>query len=216
MALFTVKQVHYKNIVSYDDIEIAKRGVTFICGESGCGKSTLLKLLNGVISPTSGHISYAGKALTDHDPIALRREVLLVSQSAYLFDRTVKENFDEYYSYRDLDAISAAAAEKYLDICCVNLPLSSMCNVLSGGEKQRVFLAVNLALPSKVVMLDEPTSALDDTNAHALMRNIITFCKEEEKTLLVVSHDTALAQGYADTVIRLPGGARGTGGAGNE
>jgi len=139
MALFTLKNVIYKNGIAYDDIEIKKGGVTFICGASGSGKSTLLKLLNGVISPTQGEITYLGKVIDDYDPIALRREVLLISQSAYLFDMSIRDNFNEYHSYRDLEAINEEAIKNYLDICSVTLSLDSMCNVLSGGEKHRVF-----------------------------------------------------------------------------
>jgi len=208
MALFTFKNVEFKDIIKYPDLNIEPRGTTFICGESGSGKSTLLKLLNGVLSPTVGEITYAGKNITEFDPIELRREVLLIGQSVYLFDKSIRDNFYAYYAYRGQDTISGAGMEHYLEICSVNLPLNSMCNVLSGGERQRVFLAINISFGAKVLMLDEPTGALDDKNANTLMQNIMSHCNENEMTLLVVSHDKSIAELYAERVIYLEGGTQ--------
>jgi len=206
MALFNVKNVVFKDIIKYPEIEISGGLATFIRGESGSGKSTLLKLLNGVISLDEGEITYAGKNIEEYQPIALRREVLLVSQSVYLFDGPIRDNFRKFYDYRDLLPISEEAMKSYLDICCLNLPLESACGVLSGGEKQRVFLAISISYRPKVLMLDEPTSALDDKTADELLKNVKSYCKESGITLIVVSHNSAIADKYADHVINLPGG----------
>lgn len=203
MPLFTLKNVNFNNIIKYPEIEIPEGVATFICGESGSGKSTLLKLLNGVISATAGEITYSGKNIENFDPVALRREVLLVGQSVYLFDKTIKENFEEYYSYLDLDFISGESVTNHLNACAVNLPLDSICTTLSGGERQRVFIAINLSLQPKVLMLDEPTSALDDKNADMLMENVKSYCTKNGITLIVVSHDKAIADKHADHTIIL-------------
>jgi len=200
--------VQYQDILSYPDIEIPETITTFICGESGSGKSTLLKLLNGVLSPSDGSIAYCGKGLEEYDSIHLRQEILLVSQSVFLFDKSIKENFDEYRAYRGLEPLPHEQIKSYLDICSVDLPLDSLCHVLSGGERQRVFLAINLSLSPKVLMMDEPTSALDDKNANTLMDNVKAYCKANQITLIVVSHDKALAEVYADHVVTLSGGVR--------
>lgn len=208
MALFALKAVNFNNIIKYPDIEIQEGETTFICGESGTGKSTLLKLLNGVLSPSDGQITYQGKNIENYDPILLRQQVLLVSQSIYLFDRTIKDNFNEYYTYRDLKPCNEETILKYLDICSLLLPLDNMCNILSGGERHRVFIAINLSFPSKVLMLDEPTSALDNKNAYTLIKNIKYYCKQNEKSLIIISHDRTLAERYADKTIVLSKGMR--------
>ena len=207
MVIFTLEDVNFNNILTYPSMEIQSTGTTFLSGESGSGKSTLLKLLNGVLSPAEGSIRYGGKALETFDPIQLRREVLLVSQTVYLFDASIRDNFHTYYGYRELEKITDRAMNEYLDIAAISLPLDSMCSILSGGERQRVFLAINLSFGPKVLMLDEPTSALDDKNADLLMGNLITHCRERGITLLVVSHDRAIAEKYADHIITLEGGA---------
>jgi putative ABC transport system ATP-binding protein len=201
--LFALKSVSYKDILKYPDITIPENVVTFICGESGSGKSMLLKLLNGVLSPSDGEVNYWQKSLDEYDSILLRQEILLVSQSVFLFDMSIKDNFIEYYNYRNFDVPDDDEINKYLDICAVDLPLDNMCHVLSGGERQRVFIAINLSYKPKVLMMDEPTSALDDKNANTLMENIKAHCKASGITLIVVSHDKAIAEKYADNVINL-------------
>ena len=208
MTLFELKNVTYQNIISYPDLKIAAGEVTFICGESGSGKSTLLKLLNGIVSPTTGQITYSTENMNYCDPIMLRREILLVGQTVYLFDMSVKDNFKEFYSYRDLENISEDEMKMYLNICSVNFPLDNMCHIMSGGERQRIFIAINLSFQSKILMLDEPISALDDKNANILIENIKLYCNKNGKTLIVVSHDKAIAEKYADTIINLSGGEK--------
>ena len=203
MALFQLKNVNYKNILHYPDTEITGNKTTFISGESGAGKSTLLKLLNGIISPTGGDIFYRNKHIGEYDTIDLRREVLLVGQLPYLFDMSIKENFCEYYAYRNLLPISENEMVRFLEICSVNLPLDTACSTASGGEQQRIFIAINLSFSPNVLMLDEPISALDEKNANVLMENIKNYCKEHKKTLIVVAHDKAMVEKYADDIINI-------------
>ena len=205
--MFSLKNVNFQDIVTYPDIAIPEGMTTFICGESGSGKSTMLKLLNGVTSPTSGVIAYANKDIRTFDPITLRREVLLVGQNSYLLDQSIRENFHAFAAYRDMEPSSDEAMIAYLKACSLTLSLDSNCTLLSGGEKQRVFIAIHLSFQPKVLMMDEPTSALDDKNANALMGNITSYCKQENMSLIVVSHDKSIAERYADHTIFLGGRA---------
>ena len=170
-ALFSLRNVSFKDIISYPDIEIPGGLATFICGESGSGKSTLLKLLNGVISADSGEILYSGKRVEDYDQVELRREVLLCGQAVYLFDGSVQDNFEQYHKYRD-SAILPEAMQAYLKICAADFPLNTPCVTMSGGERQRVFTAICLSFRPRVILLDEPTSALDDATAYTMMTNL--------------------------------------------
>ena len=201
--LFKLSGLRFKDFLSYPDIEIKAGKATFICGESGSGKSTLLKLLNGVLTPAAGSIFYNGKDLAEYDSIGLRREVLLVGQAVYLFDKDIKANFNEFYAFRGQEGISEAEMQRYLALCCFDLPLSSDCSVLSGGERARVFLAINLSLGARVLMLDEPTAALDDATAEQLLKNVSGYCAGAGMSLIVVSHDKTLADRYSDWKILL-------------
>lgn len=203
--LIRLNGVNFKNIINYPDIEIEPESITFLSGGSGSGKSTLLKLINGIVSPESGTIRIEDRNILELDTVELRRRYLLVSQSVYLFDKTVKENFEEYYEYRELPTPDERKMKDYLSICCADFSLDSFCHSMSGGERQRVYLAICLSFKPKVLMLDEPTSALDLRTANVMMQNIVTFCRENHMTLIVVSHDLALAEKFADKIITLEG-----------
>jgi putative ABC transport system ATP-binding protein len=203
--LLSLKQVQYKNILRYPDITIREGGVIAVTGKSGSGKSTLLKLFNGTISPTEGTAAYKDKNLAEYDPLSLRREVLLVSQNAYLFDgMSVYENFRQFYDYLQLETPSRKSIQDALTLCAADkLGLDADTTVFSGGERQRVFLAINISLPSKVIMLDEPTSALDWATADTVMANIKESCRQSGRTLVLVSHDSTIVDKFADEVICL-------------
>jgi len=96
MSLFQLSNVTFKDIITYPLIKINENKTTFISGKSGSGKSTLLKLLNTSISPDHGEILYQDKLITEYDTIQLRREIMLVSQSVYLFDDTIRNNFKDF------------------------------------------------------------------------------------------------------------------------
>lgn len=197
--------------IYYRDIFILKNKVNFIIGSSGAGKTTLLKLFNATYTPDSGKILYLGKDIEEIDTISLRKEIVLASQALYLFDASIKDNFRQFYEYRGEPVPSDNTIEKFLEICCVPFTLDHDCTRMSGGEKQRVYMAILLSFCPKVLLLDEPTSALDKDNSQMVMKNITHFCKENEITLVVVSHDGKITEVFAENIINLQGGKRNEG-----
>ena len=121
--LFQASNLIYKSNLTYNDVKIQKGMINFIVGESGCGKSTFLKLLNQSITPISGELLYKGTPIGAYDPIALRREVSLVSQEVFLFDENIIDNFKTFYSLRQKTMISLEYITYITDLCCVNVPL---------------------------------------------------------------------------------------------
>ncbi len=203
MDIISVNQAVFQSMIRYPDIKIAKGKTTFIHGPSGCGKSTLLKLINGTTSPDSGKIFYKGNNIENIDTIDLRREILLVAQSVFLFTGTIEENFKKYYEYRDRDLPTKETMEKFLKICSAEFSLETRCETMSGGERQRVYISIFLSFMPDVLMLDEPTSALDNTSSDIMMSNIKNFSKDNEMTTIVVSHYLTLAEKYGDDIIVL-------------
>lgn len=200
---YYLENVKYKDILSYPKIEIAKEKITFLIGQSGSGKSTLLKLLNNTYSVTQGVLLYNNKPIESFDPIDLRREIIMMSQTLFLFDLTIKENFHEFYKYRDLECPTDEKITEFLHLCCADFPLDANCSIMSGGEKQRVYIAIYLSFSSKVLLLDEPTSALDEETSKYLMENITNHVRKNNLTMIVVSHNSELAEKYADDIIQL-------------
>lgn len=189
--------------IEYNDISIPENKVTFIVGASGTGKSSLLKLFNQTRSQDSGSIFYNNQNIDKIDTISLRKDILLISQSVFLFDDTIKGNFEKFYEYRGEKLISEDEIRRFLNICCIDFSLDESCVTMSGGERQRIYTAILMSFKPKILMLDEPTSALDSTNSINMLSNIISFCRFHKITLIIVSHDNELTKKFADNIITL-------------
>ena len=192
-----------KFIKEYDDFSIDKNEVVFVVGKSGSGKSTLLKLINNTLQMKSGRIFYKDENILNIKPVELRRNIIMTSQENFLFDMTIRENFHEFYKLRDLEELTDEEITKFLKITNFDVDLNLNVEKLSGGEKQRVFLAIALSLDPEVLLLDEPTSALDNKTAFDMMENIVDYCKHNDITLVVVSHARQLVDEFADKIIDL-------------
>ncbi|MDU5742836.1 MAG: ABC transporter ATP-binding protein [Finegoldia magna] len=192
-----------KFIKEYDDFTINKNEIVFIVGKSGSGKSTLLKLINNTLQMKSGSIFYKDTNILNIKPVELRRNIMMTSQENFLFDKTIKENFHEFYKLRDLENLTDDEIVKFLKIADFDVDVNLDVEKLSGGEKQRVFLAIALSMRPAVLLLDEPTSALDSNTAFNMMKNIVDYCKHNDITLVVVSHARNLVDEFADKTIDL-------------
>ncbi len=200
--LFRTSELQFANIV-YKNIILFENGINFICGASGTGKTTLLKLFNTVLTADSGNIYYKEKELSLYNPILLRQEVLLLSQNTYLADKSIKENFYEFYSYREVSPPTDAELINFLEICKVPFGLDALCTNMSGGEKKRVYLAIYLSFMPKVLMLDEVTSPLDDKIAFELFANLKKFISENGISLVVISHNSSLVKEFSHNTVEL-------------
>lgn len=192
-----------KFIKEYDDFSIDKNEVVFVVGKSGSGKTTLLKLINNTLQMKSGRIFYKDENILNIKPVELRRNIIMTSQENFLFDMTIRENFHEFYKLRDLEELTDEEIAKFLKITNFDVDVNLDVEKLSGGEKQRVFLAIALSLNPEVLLLDEPTSALDNKTAFDMMKNIVDYCKHNDITLVVVSHARQLVDEFADKIIDL-------------
>lgn len=201
--ILETKELSFQNFIHYKNLQIHKNRANFIVGKSGTGKSTLLKLFNQTLIPSAGTIFYNGKDISQMDTIELRKELLLISQSLFLFDGNILENFRTFYEFRDLPCPTEEKIKEFLKICCIDIPLDKDCLTMSGGEKQRIYTAIFLSFYPKVIMLDEPTSALDQNNSFQLMENLLAFCKENWITSIIVSHDPNLTDAFAENLIIL-------------
>ena len=199
--IFKTKNLVFNDSIHFPNINIPKNKVTFIVGKSGAGKTTLLKMFNGTLTQSNGDIFYNNANILDVETIKLRKEVLLISQTVFLFDGTIRDNFKEFYSYRQEKALENSKIKLFLDICHLDFSLEKNCNEMSGGEKQRLYIAIYLSFKPKVIMLDEPTSALDEENSHEIIKNILSFSKENGITVIIVSHDKKLSEVFADNTV---------------
>ena len=178
---------------------------TFLVGPSGVGKSTLLRLFNATLSPSAGRVLYNGRDVASMDTLALRREVSLVSQEPYLFDGTIWENLLQYYGYREQPLPEKHRFLELLNLMDLDFPLNSSVTTMSGGERQRVYLAMTLSQDTDILFLDEPTTYLDIGQKYEMLE-LIAQVNAMGKTVVMVLHDLPLAFSYSHQVVVLEKG----------
>lgn len=198
-----------KEILTGVDAVFRPGTVTTIMGRSGAGKSTTLYLLAGLDSPTAGRILYGGTPLQRSMLDSYRRtEAATIAQNYLLFPtRTVLENVLYPLLLSGMSKAEAIAEAKGC-LGSVGIPLELYHRLpakLSGGEQQRVAIARALASHAKVITADEPTGNLDEENAELVMKLLKKLAHEEGKTVIIVTHDSAIAE-ESDIVLRLKGG----------
>lgn len=207
--LLELRDAVFMDKIIYPNIIINRGEILFITGPSGSGKSTLLRLLNGTVSPSSGTVFFKGKDIARLDTVSLRRQVVLVNQSIFLFDKSIRENFAEFYRYREQETPSDEELERYLSLCDADFLLDADCTSMSGGERQRIYLAICISFESEVLLLDEPTSALDEKTGNLLFKNLTKYSQEKGKILVVITHNRDLAQEFGDRIVDLADKAHG-------
>ena len=191
-------------LVVLDDISLdLTRGESLaIVGPSGSGKSTLLQIIGTLDHPTSGSVSLNGQDLSvldDQQLAAIRnRQIGFVFQSHYLLPQcTVLENVLVPTLATDESAARDGAserAERLLKRVGLGERLSHRPGELSGGERQRVAVVRALINQPPLLLADEPTGSLDQTSARDLGQLLLDLNREEDVSLIVVTHARELAQ----------------------
>lgn len=184
-----------------------------ILGPSGSGKTTLLGLLAGLDFPSEGEVELAGRRLSDLDEDG--RAALRSSQVGFVFQSfqlvptlTALENVLVPLELLGRPADAAGRAGRARDLLGrVGLAerLGHYPAQLSGGEQQRVGIARAFAGEPRVLFADEPTGNLDAETGQSIVELLFSLNRERDTTLVVVTHDLALAR-RADRIIHLEGG----------
>jgi putative ABC transport system ATP-binding protein len=196
-------------ILSGIDLSVRKGESIAIVGESGSGKSTLISLLAGLDTPTSGLINLDGKNLTamNEDGRAEVRNKLVgfVFQSFQLLaGLTALENVMLPLELQG-DNNAKNAAQKLLERVGLGERLSHTPKQLSGGEQQRVALARAFVTRPAVLFADEPTGNLDSNTGARIIELLFEMNSENHTTLILVTHDQALAQ-RCQRIVKLAAG----------
>lgn len=205
-AAFSLREVVYREILYIPSLDIPSGLLFGISGKSGSGKTTLLKLLNNLISCEEGEVSYYGQNVSASDPVALRRRVVMVPQSPYIFPRTARENIRLAFYFNRKELPAQAEMEKLLAVLGMPGMLDKDTFVMSGGEKQRLALARVLLLDPETLLLDEPTAALDEENAKVVISYLAQWARRPGKAVVIISHAGALIKEHTDSILTLSGG----------
>ena len=183
-----------RDVLKNVSMTFPEKGMTAIVGESGCGKSTVVNMLIGAYRPKAGIVAVGGKPLESVTRESYYSHIASVSYNTYIFNDTVRANF-ELAKQNVSDEEIWAALEK------VNLAgfikenggldkvITEDANNVSGGQKQRLALAVNLVADKDIYVFDEATSNIDIESEAIIMRNIKAM--SAEKSVIVISHRLA-------------------------
>jgi putative ABC transport system ATP-binding protein len=175
-----------------------------ITGPSGCGKTTLLQMLGALDRPTAGSLLYRGNSIPDlPDPSIYRaHEIGFIFQAFHLLPTfTALENVQIPMFESDLPiAERRGRATALLKSVGLGHRLNHFPAKLSGGERQRVAIARGLANGPSVLLADEPTGNLDSENARLVLDLIVRVQREQNTTLVLVTHDMSIAQRASRTV----------------
>jgi putative ABC transport system ATP-binding protein len=202
---------HTVEILKGVDFEVPQGQFVAIMGASGSGKSTMLGLLAGLDTPTSGKVIIAGVDITGltEDKLALVRgeKIGFVFQSYQLIPTlTAEENvlLPHELAGRDVDSGLERARELLTSVGLADR-MDHYPVQLSGGEQQRVALARAFMMKPPILMADEPTGNLDSVNGSLVLELLLSLNQREGTTLVLVTHDPALAA-RADRIVTLKDG----------
>ena len=204
--MFKFEHVKYKDIIDIDNLNINLGEVTCIIGPSGSGKSTCLRLINKLISPTSGIISLNGENIANINSVEYRRKVPMLSQSPVSFPGSIRDNLLMGRKFQGKNEVSDSDLQNALDKVSLDEPLDKNIENLSGGEQQRVSIARLMLLDSDIFLLDEPSSALDDITEDFVIKSMVNMAKSQNKTIIYVTHSNSMAEKYSDRVIKIVDG----------
>jgi osmoprotectant transport system ATP-binding protein len=173
-------------------LQVAKGETLVLLGRSGSGKTTTLKLVNGLVSPSSGEVLVNGATHNEVDVIRLRRGIGYVIQEVGLFPHfTVARNIGivpKIEGWKE-DRIRARVQELLQLVGLAPEIANRYPHQLSGGQRQRVGVARALAADPEILLMDEPFGALDPLTRDELQREFLTLQRGLHKTVVFVTHD---------------------------
>jgi putative ABC transport system ATP-binding protein len=194
------------------NLEIDQGTFVAVAGASGSGKSTLLNLLGGLDKPTSGVIEVEGKEISEmnREELALYRRfgVGMIFQSFNLISsRTALENVELPLIFANVSKKDRRRrAEKMLDRVGLLPRRHHRPAELSGGEQQRVAIARALINEPRILLADEPTGNLDSRTSREILHLLASLNQAQGVTVVLVSHEIALAREFAREIIELRDG----------
>jgi len=196
--------IHQKKILTDTNLSLAENALTVLIGKNGCGKSTLISCI-GSMRP------YMGKILLDNQDLSTlpsrdrARRIAILPQilpSPHMsVEALVRLGRTPHLSLgQRFDDADCLAVENAIRATGLNELRTQFLDALSGGERQKAYLAMILAQGTPLLILDEPTTYMDVSVAHGFMTLLCDLRKQQKKTVLAVMHDLNCALRFADRI----------------
>ncbi|MEK8131494.1 ABC transporter ATP-binding protein [Paenibacillus filicis] len=186
--------------------------ITTIIGPNGCGKSTLLGVMSQNYKPRSGEVILDGKAIASYKPKELAQKLAVVHQQNEAPPDLTVEKLTSFgrMAYKGLFSAHGKDDEQAVEwaLSCTNLleKREATLDQLSGGEKQRVWIAMALAQQTQILFLDEPTTFLDIYYQIEVLELVRSLNASHGLTIIMVLHDINQAIRYSDEIVVMKSG----------
>ncbi|MFK7807679.1 MAG: ABC transporter ATP-binding protein [Saprospiraceae bacterium] len=206
--MLVTKNINYtydgKNQLRFPDISCKRGEQWLLLGQSGIGKTTLLHILGGLRTPKTGSIFIGetdlyGLSSSEMDRFRGKNIGIVFQQPPFLKALTVEENLAVAQQLAG-QAVSKDRIQSLLDRLNLGHKLTSKTTALSQGEQQRLAIARAVINKPVLILADEPTAALDDANCHKVIALLETQAREENATLVIVTHDQRLKEIFPNQI----------------
>ncbi len=193
------------------DLEVRRGELMAIVGNSGSGKSTLLNMLGGLDKPSAGSLYIDGRNLlkfTEKDYIDYKRNVVgfvWQNNARNLIPYLTAEQNVEMPMLLKKQSERKKRAQELLKKVGLEHRMNSRLDQMSGGEQQRVAIAIALANKPKILLADEPTGSVDTKTSNAILNIFKELNRSENVTIVIVTHDVKLAK-HIDRVVAIRDG----------
>jgi iron complex transport system ATP-binding protein len=198
-------------VVNNVSLRLPSGGITSIIGSNGAGKSTLLALVSRLLAASSGSVSVDGLDVTTTPGDVLARRLSILRQDNHIAARLTIRDLVAFGRYPHSKGRMTAEDHKFVADAISYLGLEALADrfldEISGGQRQRAFVAMVLAQDTDYVLLDEPLNNLDMKHAVAMMKLIRRIADELKKTFVLVLHDINFASIYSDHIVAMREGA---------
>ncbi|MEN4918889.1 ABC transporter ATP-binding protein [Achromobacter spanius] len=199
----------YGEAVVIDDVslDLPAGGVTAIIGPNGAGKSTLLSMVSRLLPMSAGRVMVEGLDVTRADSRELARRLAILRQDNHLPLRLTVKDLVAFGRYPHTGGRLTLDDKAHIDQAIAYLNLEPLADryldEMSGGQRQRAFVAMVLCQDTRYVLLDEPLNSLDMKHAVAMMGTLRRAADELGKTVVLVLHDINFASSYADRIVAM-------------
>ncbi len=183
-----------RNIIENVTMSFPEVGITSIVGESGCGKSTIANIIIGALRVDKGRVLVGDKDIERLSRESYYSTITVVSYDTYIFNCSIRENFLlANKDAIDKEMLDSLKSVNLLDFVIKNGGLDKVLSEdainISGGQKQRLALAINLLAKKQIYIFDEATSNIDVESESIILKNIIQLSKT--KSVIIISHKLA-------------------------
>lgn len=197
-------------VVDGVSLELASGGITAIVGANGAGKSTLLSMIARLLGSDAGTISVGGLDVTNTDSRELARELAILRQSNEVPSRITVHDLVSFGRFPHNGGRMTAHDREVIDQAIEWMDLTALrdrfLDEMSGGQRQRAFVAMVLAQDTRYLLLDEPLNNLDVAHSQGMLMTLRRAADELGKTVVIVVHDINYASCWADQIVAMKDG----------